>query len=701
MILLNGQNTMMDLIEWPVTEQEIWWNDGKRNSGTHRKKSREPYDKLHERPFIAWDGEGITYPGNPQQAYVLFAASTGDYIVAGDGNCLSTQECLNLLFRVEEQVPDAYHIGFGFGYDVNQIFNSFSRRNLYALAQCTKTGRTFWWEGYRIKLHPGKMIRISKGEGNDKRTVTIYDTFGFFQTSFLRVVESYFSSRLASIQAGKGTRSSFRYADINEIIRYCLAENRLLVDIMGRLRENFEKRGLYLRDWHGPGAVASASLKKHSIKKSMGEIPKIVSQCSRLAYQGGRFELLRAGYHKGKVWQYDINSAYPRAIVTLPDLSKGTWEYTRTFEPGTFAVWNCSYVDRRNDRHDRNCAYRAQPLFYRDSNGRVAYPPKVEGWYWTPEVENLTGIHYPADISIKEGWVFRGGDSKPFKHIEDIYYERQELIKRYGKGGLERVLKLEMNSYYGKFAQRSGWFKPGDRIPTYHQLEWAGFITSYTRAALWRIYNLYPGAIFAFETDAIFSTQKLPLPISSSLGGWSRSNLDDILYIQSGFYFAHSSDGDIAHYRGFDRGSLTFDMVYDWLDKLDPRDFGKIPEELKLYGPTKRFIGFKRALLSRNKHYWRTWDTSPREITIGREGKRIHLPGCPICRSGGSANHSDGISPSSGGKWTDGLHGLTTALPGGESKPHKIPWAEEALIRNEINIWDEEDKLDICDGREV
>lgn len=695
------------LVPWSLEreeEQEVWYGDGKYDPIGHRKKENNRIFQRN-RPFIAWDGEGITYPGNPQQCYVLFAASTGDYICAGENNSLDTISCLELLFRVETQNPDAYHIGFGFGYDVNQILNSMSRSNIYALAQCTKKGVSYKWNGYRFKIHPGKMFRVSKGNGDNFRCVTVYDTFGFFQKSFLEVVKSYFPDRLNEIESGKGNRTHFQYSDISEITRYCLSENNLLVEVMERLRGSFEERGLYLRDWHGPGAVASASLKKHKIKEAMGAVPKEVSQASQLAYQGGRFELLRAGYSDKPIWQYDINSAYPSAIVGLPDLSKGIWEYSREFEPGTFSVWHVKYTDKRTDRDDYFSRYRAQPLFYRTYDGRIAYTPKVDGWYWCPEVENLELIDYPAEIDIIEGWVYReSSDRRPFKHIEETYYERLELVKKYGKGGIERVAKLEMNSYYGKFAQRSGWFKEGDRIPSYHQLEWAGYVTSATRAKLYRAYSENPGAIFAFETDALFSTQPLELKIGKSLGDWSVTQFDNILYIQSGFYFAnhslssgYSSDGSVSHYRGFDKGSISFDGIMEWLDKLDPwNTFSK--NQSKMYGKSKRFIGFKRALMSRNPHYWRTWDTSPREISIGKDGKRVHMPGCPLCigHSASSANSSAGSGRHSGGyKWTEGLHGLTTTIPGGISHPHRIPWTDEQWCENQ---WGEEATVSLADG---
>jgi hypothetical protein len=113
--------------------------------------------------------------------------------------------------------------------------------------------------------------------------------------------------------------------------------------------------------------------------------------------------------------------------------------------------------------------------------------------------------------------------------------------------GAERAIKLELNSIYGKFAQRAGWFQEGDRIPAYHQLEWAGYITSSTRAKLYQAYRLRPGRIIAFETDAVFSVSPIEgLEIGTGLGEWKESVFDDLLYIQSGFYFAHQGSESIS-----------------------------------------------------------------------------------------------------------------------------------------------------------
>jgi DNA polymerase type B, organellar and viral len=695
---LTGENGMKVEINWDNVEEEVIDTTqlpyfmrppgimGSRDKRTHRSE---------DKPFIAWDGEGITYAGSAQQAYVLLAASTGDYILAPEGQKLETLDCLELLFRVEDANPGAIHIGFGFGYDMNQIISSFSRNEIFRLSNQIRRGRMYRWrKKYGFKVHPGKMLQITRGwkGDNDYSCITIYDTYGFFNQPFIEVVRSYFPDRLDSIESGKSDRGSFRYNDMERIIRYCLSENELLVDILEKLRTDFHKANIYPSGWHGPGAIASASLRSHKIKEYMGQSPKEIRDIARYAYQSGRFEALGVGYHSSTVYEYDINSAYPSFISQLPQLSDGYWENVKEWEPGTFSVWKCHYRDKRLGRDDRYRDYRLNPLFHRDERGSISFPPATDGWYWEPEAALLTSIDYPAESDILEGWIWRDssdGRIQPFKFVEDRYYERQELKRIHD--GAERAIKLELNSIYGKFAQRVGWFQEGDRIPAYHQLEWAGFITASTRAKLYNAYRLRPNSIIAVETDAIFSVAPLEgIEIGTGLGQWELNTFDDLLYIQSGFYFAHkgrdainSTDkiDTVQRFRGFDKSSMTFENVAEWLSSIPAQNVFDVTHQFP--GEVNRFVGFRRALSSKRRGYWRSWERETRYMTIGRTGKRIHDTPCPSCRRKCG--------------WMDAIH-LLRCHPlrkYGLSTPHKIPWEN---IDFDENIWGEDKYLSAADG---
>ena len=61
--------------------------------------------------------------------------------------------------------------------------------------------------------------------------------------------------------------------------------------------------------------------------------------------------------------------------------------------------------------------------------------------------------------------------------------------------------------------------------------------------------------------------------------------------------------------------TIANDKVYDWLSRLSINPFPS-PGNAKLFGPTKRYVGFKRALASRKRGYWRSWEeTEPEETT--------------------------------------------------------------------------------------
>jgi hypothetical protein len=698
---MNGEPGMKIDVNWEDAEEEIIDTTKiptlLRPGGVAGTRDKRTHLSL-PKPFIAWDGEGITYAESDQQAYVLLAASTGDYILAPEGQKLDTVDCLDLLFRIEKQHPGSIHIGFGFSYDMNQIMSSFTRNEIARLDNRIKKGRTYRWRNkYSFKVYPGKMLQISrgwKGVDEDYASITIYDTFGFFTQPFVEVVRSYAPEELHSIESGKKNRGAFKYEDMPEIIKYCLAENKLLVQILEKLRNYLHEAGIFPVAWHGPGAVANASLHKHRIKEYMGESPKEVRDASKFAYQSGRFETLRVGYHNAKVYEYDINSAYPSIICKLPQLSDGYWEHVKEWEPNTFSVWRCYYWDKRNYKYDPNFVYRAHPLFHRDERSTISFPPHTTGWYWEPEAALLTTIDYPADWRISEGWIWRDntdGRVLPFKFVEERYYERQEMKLR--GDGAERAIKLELNSIYGKTAQRAGWFQDGDKKPAYHQLEWAGYITSATRAKLYEAYRLRPSAIIAFETDAIFSVAPLEsLKVGKGLGEWDLTIFDDLLYLQSGFYFAHQGKElinsaekpqEVQRFRGFDKKSMTFEKVSEWLSNI-PYDDILNANNYQLGGGVHRFVGFRRALKSKRRNYWRSWEDEERHVSIGRTGKRIHKV-CPACFEQKG--------------WMDGLHSLECRPPSGgkfgPSSPHKIPWE---VVDYSDNVWAEDEIISSADG---
>jgi hypothetical protein len=394
-----------------------------------------------------------------------------------------------------------------------------------------------------------------------------------------------------------------------------------------------------------------------------------IYHASRYGYAGGRFEVFRIGRHLN-AFSYDINSAYPEAISLLPSLREGFWHYVE--EPGINDIPHFAIYHVRTGSKVDKVKLDVNPLFHRDMKGNITFQQLTEGWYWAPEIQAMldTGCH----VEFIEGWEYRGWRTYPFEFVRDMYEQRRAL-KALGNGS-QMALKLALNSLYGKMAQRAGWERNG-KAPTWHQLEWAGWVTSYTRAKLYRLMSRIPwDQIIAVETDGLFSTatpEQLGIVDSKELGGWEVNFYDELVYLQSGVYAKREGKDWSCKFRGLDKDSLTPLDIVNHSRILTPNEKWWYPIE----GVTTRFIGMRHAIF-RERHlhqgpmklHMGKWETEKRAISSGSEGKRQHIIRlCAACKAGATAYEQP--------------HDLApmTKLPI-MSQPHDIPWLDQ-----DASVW--------------
>ena len=628
------------------------------------------------RQFIFWDGEGVGgHDDQSAQRYVLFGCSDGPSVT---GENLSTRECLDLLVDTAAEHPKAFHVAFAFDYDVNMILADLSPHHFRVLKE---KGSVVWHE-YRIEHVPHKWFTVTrKSPGRMpwddpvRQTVKVMDVFGFFQCSFVKALKSYIPdhplmTELGKIEAGKAARQSFEYDQIEMITSYWWTEAQLGAALVSELRDLMFGAGFKINSWHGPGALANYVYRKHGIAEHKQECPEPVQDAAQYGYAGGRFELFRMGRHLGPVYSLDINSAYPWAISQLPSLSEGFWRHKEGFIPhwDTPAEFGIYYVTMRH-MDIKN----PQPLFHRSIQGNITFPSWVSGWYWTPEVEMLIKHLEPGQYQIHEGWEYLGWKTRPFEYFVNDYYNTRKRMKADGIGS-EKAIKLALNSLYGKMAQRVGWERTGT-APKWHQLEWAGWVTSKTRATLYDVLRRIPWQHqIAVETDGLYTTyspELLGIEDSKNLGGWEVKEYGEILYLQSGVYAIGKSSEMYSNaanwntkYRGLNPGSLNAAGMAEYLRTTEGKEWEHIT------GPDTRFNGYQislaRSRVNEGKFYenHRRWVTIEKRIAVGSAGKRVHR-GCPACASGQSAY--------------DAPHDLqiaSSAFKDSHSARHHIPWRD-------------------------
>lgn len=536
--------------------------------------------------FVALDGEGInrgehqsfsieggkTYYAQ-DHLYTLLAASTGESLYNG-GERLDSMECIEWLLGLSDSHKQGIFVIFAGSYDINHmLFHGFEREQLHAISQGRwaidseeKGAFRFEHAGakYEIEYRARKSLTIRKGlyfvcdkKGNFKskwrHRIVVWDVFGFFQENFVAVMGKWLGVRYKHyelIKSMKALRGDFANVPQSDINAYNAAELETLARIMEKVRSALKGLDITISRWDGAGAVAAGMMRKHNIRAFKQETPPHMLKHVATAYAGGRIEVCKIGHCTAPVYDYDINSAYPTVMADMPDMAKGAWIHGTGTPPPGFTLVRCEFDFVRG--------LPFYPLFFRTEKMQISFPRSGAGIYWYPEYEAALAVQ--GILTVIEWWKFEPAtDVKPFHWIPEYYKTRQQWVKNpleEWQGGGEKIIKLGLNSLYGKTAQQLG--GSVSRSPAYHQLEWAGYITAATRARLFNAGMLDSDAIIAFATDGIFSKRRLRLDTSAAkqIGTWDLQIFQGLTIAMAGVYWLHEN-ADYKHFsRGFDKDSM-------------------------------------------------------------------------------------------------------------------------------------------------
>lgn len=572
------------MVVLPLTRE--WSNDG-RNRGNW--------------PFCGVDGEGgdIADPSalfGSMHAYQLLRA--GEFSIENSDG-LSFGQCADFLCSLPKK---RIYVAYFFDYDVTMMLKSLPEERVRRIMNRNERERSGWGllpvdvGEYEVDYLPHKEFKIRR-KGQDHFTI-ISDVGQFFQSSFLKTLEKWnigTEEEREMIRKGKAMRGDFHEMD-KEIRAYNALEIVLLEQLMSEFRSVCVSTGYVPKKWQGPGYLASAMLDYHSVPKRKA-IPILNNEefkaLANEAYYGGRFETTATGPVSGPVYQYDINSAYPSVLRSLPCLLHGSWRRTHKL-PDSGQLWfGQVYFYHPSKRLLYN-------LPVRDKHGNIFYPREGNGVYWSTEIEaaGSAGTTY----NLASGWVYEGScDCQWFNFIDGYYRQRLAL----GKTNKGLVLKLAGNSLYGKIAQSIGYAPYANPV-------WAGLITAGCRAQLTSAYAGKENSIVMLATDGLFSLESLDVPISKELGEWDLTTHEEgIFIVQPGIYYLPAGD---VKTRGIERGRIN--QSRDAFERAWDRFLESGGENHCVTVPVDNFITAKQALARRKWHIAGTWEQTTRDISF-------------------------------------------------------------------------------------
>jgi hypothetical protein len=637
----------------PKTRPSYSREDRRAYQAAYRAAGRDKtYTAKRDLPFVGVDGEGGDVDESGYHAYFLLSVGEQS-LFPSEGNVrLTTRECLSFLCDLPR---DAIYVVYFGDYDVTKWLEDLSFSKLEKLInrslRLKPDGKDVWPvdccdDEFQVDYLPRKYFKVRRRKGvyfdevagKDKTEwepwLTVNDVGSFFQTRFIEAISKWgvgSESELSLVASGKEARGTFDISGILEIQQYNLLEIRLLQKLMERFRAACTDAGYIPSRWQGPGLLAEAMLAKHGVPRTK-DIPLLndpryadLLTFARNAFYGGRPELMAIGPVDRPVHQWDINSAYPFAMQYVPCLLHGKWTYQVGGEG--YECWDGS--DRRDKAPPRlSLVYGTfrqgegkRPLWYglpvRSEQGSISYPAAGKGWYWSFEVHR--SIHQSFDV--EGAWVYhRECSCKPLAFVADVYEVRLKI----GKDGAGIILKLGLNSLYGKQVQSIG-------SPKYANPIWGSFITATCRMMIQDFIHNSPLCkedkghcgrdILMVATDSVATWQeRTDVEPSQALGGWSKeTHPRGMFLVQPGLYFG--SSGKAVKTRGVPRSVIEtreddFRSAFNRMVTSHKLHDGDLQVEQRM------FVGIRYALHRHNLKLLGQW-IEFKDPETGRTGKTI------------------------------------------------------------------------------
>jgi DNA polymerase type B, organellar and viral len=478
---------------------------------TRKRAARPQASRVRVRLILAIDGEGYTLPdGSHRYVYMAACSAEGLHSDLRNPKGLKASQVLSWLLSLPKR---ALLVGFALGYDKTKWLESWPDERVWRVMRPEeRQGKSgplpVDCDGWRVNVVSTRTTVKRKDEPHNGRTV--WDVWKFFQSSFVKALDRWQIGKPGQcrfVAQQKDRRGAFRGIGKTEE-RYCQLECSLLSELTQALLEAHEAAGIGLRSYYGPGSSSAVVLGEMGADRQNALVPERMASAVACAYFGGRFECSRVGPvqpMKGhtKLYAYDIASAYPWAFTRVPCLrpSHGHWVHRKNGKlKGCHPIATCVRFEVRP--HKR--AHPAWgPLPHRMLDGNILFPlESAGGWAWMPELRAAKKLH--PGVTPLESWTWRPtcNCAPPFaERVRELF----SLRKSWGKTARGLVLKLLLNSLYGKSAQRAGKGR-------FRCMVRAGLVTAMTRARLLEaVLNTgSPWAVLELATDSVLSL--LPIP---------------------------------------------------------------------------------------------------------------------------------------------------------------------------------------------
>lgn len=478
---------------------------------------------------------GIDTEANTQGRCFLVSTSLGDsYSIKEFPSCLFSR-----------RYRDKNFVAYNLKYDESAFIQVLPERNRLELWKRDKTN----FQGFHWSIISTKLLRIRKG----KHSIHIWDAFNFYNTSLNRASKLVLGKEKKEVNINLFTPEYIKRHKC-KIENYCVHDAKLTKELMTELIKRFESYGIYPTRLYSTAYISQQYFLKHcdyyDLSYFLYYYPEAVEYAMQ-AYSGGKFEVTEKG--SDYYYLYDIKSAYPYEISQLKSLQKvkvvkskhyrkdADYSYFKVKVKIPFEVFNTHPHKVKNVN-----------IFY--MGDQTIYVTKKELEYF---------LRYNVDFTILKAYhLFCGNKKRIFeKEVKRLYALKQQF-RASGDYINERIVKILLNSLYGKFWQmiaKKGKIYAGILFNPFYASE----ITANCRIRMTELQQQYE-CVKAVHTDSVISTEKIPLDCSEGIGKFSLDYEGEGIILGTGVYTIK----DKNKLRGFSSDLDLFDICKSCKNKV-------------------------------------------------------------------------------------------------------------------------------------
>jgi len=478
-----------------------------------------------------------------QKSLRVFGLDTETY---PDGRCFMISTSEGDVFKPED-LPKRFFsrkyrgkafVCYSLKFDEGSLLQGLPKEKLAELKEKGKTS----WEGYIFKSFPKKALIISKG----KNAVSIYDMASFFGIP-LEEATSLFLGKHKLAQDTNLFTPEYVSSNWDKIAQYCIQDAILAKELAQYLISKLESLGVYPRKLFSFAYISwqhfSRKCSHSSIQRYWDFYPELLDYAMK-AYRGGKFEVIEKGYDW--YYEYDINSAYPFEIANLKDITSAVVLKTSRYEPkADYGFIRCRVSIPMGFHHT---------IGIKRGDINIYPAGEFEAIITKAEFDFLRENKIPVRI-LDAYWLKCQSERYPYREEILRLYQEKLLAKAEGRLVEYHILKMLLNSLYGKFLQL---ISKGDKFiagsswnPIY-----GAIITANIRLRLAKMQNQYD-SIVAVHTDSIIATNPLPIDNSKEIGEFSKAIEGEGVILGSGVY----QIGEKSKFRGFETKVKLLDLV--------------------------------------------------------------------------------------------------------------------------------------------